>query len=192
MALKLVTAASAPLVTLADVKRHVRAEDFADDDSYLEALVEVATAHIDAPSGWLGRAIGASTWELKLDGFPIDERINIPLPPLQEVISVTYVDTAGDEQTYTGFRAFGIGAANAPGFVLPAYDDDWPDTLDDEPESVRVRFEAGYETTPRPIKHAILLMVGGWYANREDAAEIKLAEMPRGVDALLRPFQVWA
>lgn len=192
MALKLVTAASAPLVTLAEAKRHVHAEDFTDDDDYLEALVETATGHIDAPSGWLGRAIGDSTWELALDCFPVCGRIDIPLPPLREIVSVKYVDINGDEQTYADFRAFGVDAANAPGFILPAYDDDWPDTRDDTPEAVRIRFVAGYEETPKPIKHAILLMVGDWYANREDAAEIKLNEAPRGADALLRPFQVWA
>lgn len=191
MALKLVTAASAPLVSLAEAKKHVRAEDFQDDDAYLEALIATASAHIDAPSGWLGRAVGESTWELRLDCFPC-ERINIPLPPLLSVGAVEYVDVDGVEQTYSAFRAFGIESANFPGFILPAYDEDWPDTRDDEPEAVRITFTAGYSATPKPIKHAVLLMVGDWYKNREDTTEVKLTEMPRAVDALLRPFQVWA
>lgn len=191
MALKLVTAATAPLVTLVEAKRHVHAEDFTDDDSYLEALIATATAHIDAPSGWLGRAIGESVWELRLDCFPCGS-ITLPLPPLVSVDSVKYVDVDGIEQTYTDARYFGIGAAIRHGSVLYAHNGEWPDTRDDEPEAVRITFTAGYSETPKPIKHAILLMVGDWYRNREDAAEIKLAEMPRGVDALLRPFQVWS
>ncbi|TIL38530.1 head-tail connector protein [Mesorhizobium sp.] len=190
MALKLVTAATAPLVTLAEAKRHVHAADFIDDDAYLEALVATATAHIDGASGWLGRAIGSSVWQLRLDCFPC-ERINIPLPPLQDVTELAYTATDGTSQTITDFREFGVGSANNQGFVLPAYDEDWPDTRDDQPEAVRITFTAGYATIPVQVKHAILLLIGDWYRNRENASEIKLNEMPRGVDALLYPLRFW-
>lgn len=190
MALKLITPAAAPLVTLAEAKRHVLADSFTDDDTYLEALVATATAHIDAPSGWLGRAVGETVWELRLDCFPSGS-IKIPLPPLVSVDEIEYVKTDGTTATIADFREFGVESANGQGFVLHAYDGEWPDTRDDEPEAVRITFTAGYSEVPKPIKHAILLLVGGWYENRENAAEIKLNEMPRGVDALLYPFRFW-
>jgi uncharacterized phiE125 gp8 family phage protein len=178
------------LVSLAEVKKHVHSEDFTDDDAYLEALVATATAHIDGASGWLGRAIGESEWQLLLNCFPCGG-IRIPLPPLLSVDEIEYVDVEGETQTVADFRQFGIESANGQGYVLPAYDGEWPDTRDDEPEAVRVTFTAGYSEVPKPIKHAILLLVGDWYENRENASEIKLNEMPRGVDALLYPLRFW-
>jgi uncharacterized phiE125 gp8 family phage protein len=188
MALKLVTPASA-LVTLPEIKKHVRAEDFTDDDAYLESLIEVATGHIDGPEGWLGRALGTQEWLLSLDEFPTCD-ITLPLPPLQSVDELEYTDEDGATQTITDFREFGVGMANWPGRILPAYDTVWPVTRD-EPEAVRITFTAGYATVPKPVKHAIMLLVGQWYAVRENATEIKLSEMPKSVDALLMPLRYW-
>ena len=42
---------------------------------------------------------------------------------------------------------------------------------------------------PAPIKHAILLMVGHWYANREAVAPGQMHEVPMAVDALIRPYR---
>jgi len=190
MALKLVTAASAPLVSIAAAKKHVHAEDFTDDDAYLEALVATATAHIDGPEpAWLGRAIGEQQWELRLDKFPTG-CIRLPLPPLQSVDAVSYIKSDGTSGTITDFREFGVDSRIGAGFILPAYDAAWPDTRN-EPEAVRITFTAGYADVPPVIKRAILLLVGQWYNNREDAAEIKLTEMPTGVDALIMPLRFW-
>jgi uncharacterized phiE125 gp8 family phage protein len=202
MALKLLSAASPP-VTAAEIKRHVRAADFNDDDDYLTALVAVAQAHIDGADGWLGRAVGEQQWELRLDRFPCAaavgrdlvwhphrDRVYIPLPPLQSVDTVKYVDINGTVQSITDFREFGVGSTTGCGFVLPAFNTNWPETRC-EPEAVRITFTAGYEAVPVEVKHAIMLMVGTWYESREDAAEIKLSEMPRGVDALLIPLRFW-
>jgi uncharacterized phiE125 gp8 family phage protein len=187
MSLKLITPMSSPLVTTAEAKRHVHAEDFADDDAYLDALVEVATEHISAPSGWSGRLLGEQQWELRLDKFPAD-KICMPFPPLQSVDSIKYIDIDGDEQTITDFREFGIDSARGVGFVLPAYDTEWPQTRE-EPEAVRITFTAGYTSAPKAAKHAILLLVGQWYDRRENASEIKMTDMPSGVAALVETFR---
>jgi uncharacterized phiE125 gp8 family phage protein len=188
MALTLVTA-SAPLVTTAEAKRHCRIDDFNDDDSYIESLISVAQAYIDGPEpAWLGRSFGSS-WTLTLDSFP-SGCIRLPLPPLQEVTEVAYTATDGTTGTVTDFREFGVESVNSHGFILPAYDAAWPDTRD-EPEAVRITFTAGYATVPPQVKHAILLLVGEWYENREDAGELKLTEIPTAASALLMPLRFW-
>lgn len=193
MALKLITP-SAALVTLAEIKRHVRAADFCDDDDYLTSLVETAQRHIDGSEGWLGRAIGEQQWELRLDSFPCGhqygERLYIPLPPLKSVDTVEYVDVDGQTQSISDFREFGVGSAIGRGFILPEYDTNWPETRC-EPEAVRVTFTAGFASVPTQIKHAIMLIVGAWYENREDATSANLTEMPRGAEALLMPLRIW-
>lgn len=188
MALKLVAAASAPLVSLAEAKKHLNVFHD-DDDGYIEVLIAVATSHIDGAEGWLGRAFGEQSWELSLDCFPAGE-IRLPLPPLQEVTEVAYTDVDGVGQTYTGFREFGIGSVGGQGFILPAYGQRWP-TARREPEAVRIKFTAGYEAVPPSVAHAIKLLIGTWYEGREDASELKLNEMPKGVDALLTPLRFW-
>lgn len=191
MALTLITAPSAALVTTAEAKRHCRV-DHTDDDAYLDSLVAAVTANIDGADGWLGRALGAQTWKLSLDAFPTGSRgIMLPLPPLRSVTTVAYTDVDGVARTYTAFRTFGIDSKSGQGFILPAYDDEWPETRDDTPEAVQITFTAGYETVPTPIKHAILLMVGNLYENREDTTELKLGHLPMGADALLAPYRSW-
>lgn len=189
MSLALLTAGD-QILSLAALKRHVHAEDFDDDDAYLQALASAAEDNIGGAGGFLGRALSQSEWELRLDCFPAG-KIDIPLPPLISVDYVEYVDVDGVAQSYSSFRTFGIERANAAGSILYACDGEWPDTLDDEPEAVRIEFTAGYATVPAAIKHAALLMVGDWYRNREDATEMKLATLPRGAEALLMPYRFW-
>ncbi|TGP65446.1 phage gp6-like head-tail connector protein [Mesorhizobium sp. M2D.F.Ca.ET.225.01.1.1] len=193
MALKLITDASGPLVTAAEIKRHIRAVDFSDDDDYLQALAGVAANHVDGPEpAWLGRSLAERQWQLILDGFPADKcsRIALPLPPLRSVDTVEYVDIDGTAQTIADFREFGVQSTNSTGFLLPAFGSTWPDTRS-EPEAVKITFTAGFASVPPAVKHAILLLVGQWYENRENASEIALTEIPNGVSALLTPLKIW-
>lgn len=55
-----------------------------------------------------------------------------------------------------------------------------------------VRYRAGYETIPAPIKQALLLLIGQWYSFRSNVAEDGApAEMPMAVEALLSTYRVW-
>jgi uncharacterized phiE125 gp8 family phage protein len=184
MALKIVTPAAA-VVSLPEAKKQVRAEYHTDDDAELESFVSVATAWIES---WLGRAIGTQTWDYVLDAFP-DGGIRLPLPPLQAVTGVYYVDDNGIEQTLETDQ-YEVDLFGDPGWVMPG-DDGWPTTLDTI-NAVRIRFVAGYTTVPPQIKHAIRLLVAGYYENRESVAEKAPQEIPFGVESLLLPLRNWA
>ncbi|KOX49882.1 hypothetical protein ADL19_19675 [Streptomyces purpurogeneiscleroticus] len=62
-----------------------------------------------------------------------------------------------------------------------------------------VRYRAGYaadgerSTVPAPIRHAILLMVGHLYSNRDavTTTAAQPAQLPFGVEALLAPYRIW-
>lgn len=187
MALTLITA-SAPLVTTVEAKRHCRI-DHEDDNAYLDSLIVVAQAYIDGPNGWLGRSFGEQEWTLTLDAFPTG-CLHLPIPPLQSVDTVEYTKTDGTTGAVTDFREFVIGSVTGAGFILPAYAGAWPDTRA-EPEAVQITFTAGYATVPPQVKHAILLLVGEWYENREDASELKLTEIPTAACSLLMPLRFW-
>ena len=189
MALKLITA-PLPIVTTAEIKKHVRAEYFTDDDAYLEACIAAATDHVDGKDGWLGRALGTQTWDLVLDEFPC-EGIRIPLPPLQSVTYLRYVSPeTGLETDLTVNTDYLVDVYSEPGWIMPGANG-WPAIMDTI-NAVRVRFVAGYETVPPAIKHAVKLLAAHYYENRESVVlDVKPTVLPQAVDALLYPRRNW-
>ncbi|MDX0897438.1 phage gp6-like head-tail connector protein [Sinorhizobium medicae] len=192
--LKLVTPPADVVVSLAEAKSHLRVFHN-DDDAYIDALVETATALLDGADGWLGRALVEQVWQYNIDRFPCPDsygragRVYIPLAPLMSVDTVEYTKTDGTTAAITDFRTFGLGSTQ-PSYILPAVDASWPTTRC-EPETARITFTAGYAEPPVGIKHAILLMVGHWYENREDVSDGNLVEMPLASKALLMPHRNW-
>jgi uncharacterized phiE125 gp8 family phage protein len=170
----LITAPDVEPVTLAELKTHLRITDTdTDRDAMLTALLLSARVHIDGKSGYLGRAINTQTWELRLDSFP--DEIVIPLPPLQSVTSVKYIDTDGVEQTLST-DIYQV-TTDDPATIVEKYGQSWPSTRD-EKEAVRVRFVAGYgdsaDDVPEPFKTAIKFHVEALYDKDERKRELLL------------------
>jgi len=181
-----VTSPPEPFVTLEEAKAHLRVEqDDTHEDALIEALIAAATGHIDGPEGWLGRAVGEQTLELRRCGFAAC--IELPYPPVTSVSAVVYDDADGIEQSLDNsvFRLYGPTLALAPGASWPA--------TQSEPESVRVTYAAGYEEVPAPIKQAVLLMVGDMFKHRETTQIGAISSVPMSmtVDRLLAPYRVW-
>lgn len=181
-----VVEAPAPVVTWAEAQAHLRL-DGDDEKVHVEALIAAATAWLDGPAGWLGRAIGTQKLETDFDSFdcPLDL-----MPPVLEDVSVRYVDADGEEQEVEGTIYRVVGPPSRPR-VAPRHGLSFPPTRS-EPGAVRISYGAGYETAPAPIKQAILLLVGQWYDTRS-AVNIGniVNEMPFAVEALLSTFRVW-
>ena len=182
MNLVLTTAGASP-VSLAEAKKHCRADYHEDDDAYLDALVSAATEWVQKHTG---RTLSASTWTLTLDAFP--DAINLPMPPANGIESVTYLDADGAAQTLasTQYRLYGAGGFDP--FMRPAWSTTWPVTAKGEPDAVTIVYTAG-GTCPAAVKRAILLVVGHLYETREASTEGALQEIPFGVDALLKDYR---
>ena len=90
-------------VSLAELKAHLKIDDVnlaSEDNTLLELYLDAAVAMVDGPQARLGLALISQTWEMRTDQFPdCNQRIELPLPPLVSVDSVTYVDEAGASQT---------------------------------------------------------------------------------------------
>lgn len=167
------------VVTLAEIKAHVRAVDFTDDDDWLTAAVKVFTSRIDARHGWLGRALRPQTWEYRIHEFPpcgySRGGIELPFPPFIDLVSLKYDNAAGVEQTLvkdTDFKIFGEGSDQKV-ILRPMPNGSWP-TARCEPESIRIQFECGYEGAgddddklPHEVRMWILTNVATAYENRE-------------------------
>jgi len=184
MALTRITPPDGYPVTLAEVKFHVHAEDFTDDDATLLRLIAEETDHLDGWWGILNKALKPQAWELRLDAFPSGS-IQIPLGPLISVTSVKYDDADGNEQTVAPADYF-VDTVTENGWIVPVAEFSWPETID-AANAVRILFEAGYpdepdtssgaesgaliSTVPASIKGAIILRVAARYEKREDDAQ---------------------
>lgn len=146
MALKLITAPAALAVSLADVKTQLRI-DGTDHDATLTAYIEAATQVAEHETG---RRFITQTWEAVYDAFPC-AAIELGLAPVQSVVSVKYLDTAGIEQTVSvvdyvldADQSLGVG------FVLPGAETEWPAAADSV-NAVRVRFVVGYGSSSTAV-----------------------------------------
>jgi uncharacterized phiE125 gp8 family phage protein len=188
--LRIVAPPYAP-VTLAEAKQHLRV-DHDDEDDDIQMCIDAATGFVDGPDGFLGRALIDQTWDLYLDRFPTRE-IKIPLPPLIELESVTYDDSAG-VVTVLDPTLYSVDAVSEPGWIVPV-NSSWPTTFDGI-NAVRIRFRAGYIDTsmhppvgeiPADIRKAILLYTGSMFANRETVViGVSAMEIPWSAEQLLR------
>ena len=75
------------LVVTAAEARTARVFTDADDDDYVDMLLEIAQSEIDGPSGWLGRCIGEQQLQVTLTALA-DVRLDcLPYRPVTEIIS---------------------------------------------------------------------------------------------------------
>ena len=169
------------LVTLDEAKDHARVDHDA-DNAQIAAMVAAAIARLDGPFGLLSRALVTQTWTLTLDEWPAE--IEVPLPPLQSVDSITY--TAMDGATATldpaDYSVGGVGD-DEPAIIWPV--EAWP-KLGANREAVSVTFTAGYGApgaVPEPIRQAALAIVAALFDGRGVAEA--------GVEHLIAPYRRW-
>lgn len=189
MALVLVTGPAIEPIALAEAKLHLRVDDTA-DDNLITALITVARERVEHITR---RALITQTWDLKLEDWPSGDELRIPLPPLQSVTSVKYLDQDGAESTMDS-ADYIVDTASEPGRIVLAWDATWPSSTTLYPANpITVRFVAGYgdagSDVPQAIRQAMLLMIGEWYENRENAGEARLQQISLSAEALLWPYR---
>jgi hypothetical protein len=80
-----------------------------------------------------------------------------------------------------------VDTTSLPGRVGLAYEQEWPTDVTAGIGAVQVNYVAGYgaaSAVPQTIKHAILLLIGHWYVNRE-AVGPSMSDVPMAVSSLL-------
>jgi uncharacterized phiE125 gp8 family phage protein len=174
MSLQLNTPPAAEPVTLDQARAWLRVESGGDEDALIASLIPAARARAE----WhTGRAFMTQSWTLWLDRS--DGVIDVPLPPLQSVTSVTLykpdgtpvVLTTGDCQV-AGQR---VMLAQPLPILRPAH-------------GIAVAFTAGYggaDAVPPAIAQAILQIVAALYDHRGGDT----APTPDAALALLAPYR---
>lgn len=187
MRLTLITAPVETPVDLAETKRHLRLESD-DEDALVLALIQSATEHVEQETG---RALMPQTWDMVLDAFPECDVIELPLPPLQSVTSVKYLDTAGVEQTLDSSH-YRVDASGLTARILLEYGESWPATQSVR-SSVTVRCVVGYadqDAVPFVLKQYLLIMIGSMYEHRESVVVGPAVNSLGFVDRLLDRFRI--
>lgn len=164
-----------------EVYQHLRLEpDLTPQDSLLQSYAAAARQEGERVSR---RQFITATWELWLrnderDGWGWYERsgwewddssLYLPLPPLQSVTSIKYLDSADVEQTWAASEytvEAPAGDFAQRGRVYSKSGFSWPSST-----SIKVRFVCGYGATPASVpglfRSAMLLIVGEAYESRE-------------------------
>jgi uncharacterized phiE125 gp8 family phage protein len=185
MPLQLLTPPATEPITLADAKTHLKV-DTTDDDALITRLITAARARAE----WhTGRALVTQTWRLWLDQWPCNGIMELPLPPLQTVSSVT-VYAPDDSATVLNPATYQVDAASQPA-RLTLNSTVLPPTNARALNAVAVAFTAGYgdaaSDVPPGICEAILELIAFLYENRGEAP----AELPLDILALLAPYRVF-
>ncbi len=177
-------------VSVEVAKAHMRV-DHAEEDSLIEQYLSAATAHLDGPTGILGRCLVAQRWT---QAFPCWGCLRLPFGPVRPdgLAGVEYVDPAGDVQVYSVpaatvvyTDALGPWVELAPGLALAS-----------RPDAVRVTFEAGEVevegayNVPSQIVQAILHLAAFMYENRDSEPPGAGSRVAIGVDRLLAPVRM--
>lgn len=185
MGLTLVTPPTADPLTLAEGKAQCRVLHD-DEDTLITRLISAATRYVERS---LSISLMERTYRLDLDTF--SDAIELCRGPVTSVTSVQYVDADGVTQTIDA-ENYSVDLSGRTQWVVRNSDYSWPATLD-AVNVVSVTYVAGFEELPseyEDLKHAIALLVGHWYSNREAVAVGQQAgDVPLAVDALMQPFR---
>lgn len=171
-----------------NAKDHLRV-DASDDDDLIAQLIVAVRRHAEQV---LSRALITQTWTAYYDAFPAE--IELPMPPLQSVTSVKYVDTSGSEQTVSA-DDYTVDTDREPGRIVPAYGESWPATRD-QINAVYVKYVCGYgdlaSDVPDDIVAALKLLLGHYYEHREGVIVGTIAsELPSSARVLLAPYRIF-
>lgn len=195
MGLSLVTAPVVEPLSLSEAKLHCRV-DIPDEDALFDNWIRSAREYVET---FTRRALITQTWDWKLDAFPCGV-IELPLANVTTVTSITYVDTAGDTQTWSSSyyqSDLPTGPKAQRARIVPAYAQYYPVTRC-QMNAVTVRFIAGYgasaDRVPESIKAGMKLLIGHWYMNRERVQVgigVAAVQVPDTIEALLWPYRAF-
>jgi uncharacterized phiE125 gp8 family phage protein len=164
-----VTDAATEPVTLAEASAFLRV-DSTDDEALITTLIITARQMVE---DFTGRALISQTWKLVQSEWPSGcsdqgRMMELERSPLISVETVKYYPASGAAQATLASDAYLVLTGPAPGIVYLKSDQDWPDIYD-RPDAVEVNFTAGHANAaavPRPLYHAVLLLIAHLYELR--------------------------
>ena len=187
MALVLTAAPAVEPVTVDEAKAHLRI-DHNDEDALLGSLIATSRLHIEAA---LDLALVTQSWSWRLDAWPDDMAVALPLRPVQSVEAVQVTAADGTVETLSSEKFLLNGANLRPRLLSRA--GAWP--RPGVPAlGIEIAFTTGFGSTasdvPPPIRHSLLMLVAHWYEHR-GSTEVggASARIPDTVSTLLAAYR---
>jgi len=158
------------------------------DDQKIEGLIISARTHTE---NILGRALMPQTIVQKHDCFP-PWVLELKRSPVRTLTSIEYIDGSGVTQTWATSN-YVVDLASTPPRIMPAEGKSYPVT-DKTFAAVTVTYEAGYtnaSAVPRPLRHAVTMLVDHFYEHGSPVTELRLEETPMSYRSLVAPYRVY-
>jgi uncharacterized phiE125 gp8 family phage protein len=157
-------------VLVEDVKDQLRLDGTA-DDTMIESLI---IASRQATENVLKKKLISTGVRAGYDRFtPL---FYLPLAPVISIDSITYIDSAGDQQTLDS-SYYTTDLESEPARIMLAEGSSYPET-NLQPGAVKVNYTVGYGTSsgtvPSPCKQAIISTVIDLYEHPEMESEVAL------------------
>lgn len=171
------SALSAGIVTLSDLKDHLRVTGL-DEDAYITGLSYAATYAVER---WTQRLLTVRAATLSLTDLPCaQEPIELPGGTVASVTSVT-----ADGVAITGCTAIGA----SPALLIPAAD--WP-AVTGEGYPVTIIYQVGFSTPPADLVHAVKMIAADMYEARSSTVEGPTSKAMVSAEYLMAPHRIWA
>ena len=150
----MVTGPTTEPVTTVETKAYLRV-DTSDSDVLIGDLISAARMEAEAVAA---RSFISRTYELILDGWPADGRIELEYPPVASVTTIKYYDGDNVLQTMSS-GDYVLVSDTTPPYITLASGASWPSDLRDH-TPIRVRYVAGYgaASTDVPDNYRALIM----------------------------------
>ncbi|WCT78883.1 head-tail connector protein [Novosphingobium humi] len=190
MPVETIAAPAGSWTTTALARTYLSADDDDGQDAIIQGMIDAAGAYVEA---YTGLRLLTQTVRLRCRSFLDLERL--PIGPVAQVTAIDCLTTDGLNPTLSGtlWEQFGFGLSVG---VRPAAGKTWP-VLRQVDDAVRLTVEVGYgadpSTIPPPIRQACFLLLGDFFANREDTSPdgVAKATLPNGVAALLANYRMF-
>ncbi len=173
MGLTISVAATVEPLTVGEVKVQLSITDTA-HDTPLTTAIKAARKSFEMT---MDATLTTTTLIQTLDFFPHTGVIFLNRPPLQSVTSITYVDDAGDTQTWDSSK-YDVDITAVRGRIMPAHGELWPSTRA-QMEAVAGTVKAGYGDSagdvPEDTKQTLLMAIDDWFLYRGAQTEVGVA-----------------
>lgn len=191
--IKVTTNPTAEPLSLDETKTFLRV-DHSEEDDFILGLIVAAREYCEAVTK---RSFVTQTMRARWDDWPDGDALEVPRPfqsTTAYVPALKYYASGSTSAVAVSAATYWIDNDSEPGRLVLRDNQEWPTTALRSAQGVELVFTSGYggeADVPDGILHAMRLLVGSWYNNRENEVVGTItASLEIAVQALLSPHVV--